>query len=611
MSARYVVALSLGPVSRFIAAGRSSRDLWFGSTWLSETTRRVAEHLQELPGTALLTPTAARLKKVRERFSGDSAYGGRVANKVLAVVTLDGGAPHAAALQALLDGARDVARTFLLGRLDAVRARFERWIDLPRFDAQREAIEAGDFLEFAAAWTALVGDSLGDATARAIALRGAALRGFTHASFSADGGERSDLDLGRDTVLLPVREGDTATEDDRRRHGLGKRTHLDAIGLTRRLWTFLPEPDEDDATFEKRPLPFVPTTRVAVDAWLAGVSRHRVGERGLAKLREVSEVLGDDRARAWATPARDPGPEGAPACFPYEASLLLDGGPEALVKEHEARSKGGDSEGPLKRACELVRRLHKECGAPVAYYAFVEMDGDGVGKLLAQADRARHAELIEALDTFADGIEVELRDRRATVIYAAGDELCFYLPVDAALDAIAVVAACFAPIDAEATLSAGLVLAHAKDDLRTVRAEARAALGRAKAHRTKRSQGAGSHLCVTELPRSGPARSVVGPLGALHESLVHWAGALTRGGVSLHTEGLLLEHVDRFGDDRSGLALLRQRILEQLARSGGPPDSTLTARVERITSAEHARELATELRLAARLVDVQTQRSAS
>lgn len=589
MSPQYALAVSIGPVSHFIAAGKSSRDLWFGSTWLSETTRRVAEHLAAHPGVTLMVPTRARLDDIRRLAeAADFAHGGRVSNKVLARVRPEG-APeeHPETLRSLARDLRRVAQTYLVESLDRVRAAHRDWLDLARFDAQRRAIEGGDFVEFSAAWAPVAGDDFGHAAARAVSLRGTTVRGFTAAP-SKEGGERSDLDLGRDDVLLAT--SDPTVKDARRRRGIGPHDRLDAISVTRRLHTFLPA-REGGPTLD--PLPFVPTTRVSVDAWLEGVSKHRVGENVLT---DLDAAMKAHAPSGWGTPSRPLGE----AHFPFEASVLMEGGVEALEVEFP-------EDIPFLRdnIRPKIRRLHAECGVPVTYYAFVEMDGDGIGARLRETDTEKYQALVAQLDRFADDVEPSITSRLGTAIYVAGDELCFYLPVDRALEVVGEITASFQDLVGE-TMSTGLVIAHAKDDLRSVRRAAREALRSAKRSRLEgRAQ-----LHVTELPRSGPAREVRGPLDELRTAFETWEAALVTGEVSLRTEQLLLEHAGRFEGLDQGLALLRQRVIDQGSRSD-KKSGALQRRLDRLQMWSQVTGLANELRIAARIVDVRAQRGAS
>ena len=56
-----LLAVSIGPVQDFIAAGRKTRDLWFGSTLLGDVSRAAAEHLAGVDGVELIFPARASL----------------------------------------------------------------------------------------------------------------------------------------------------------------------------------------------------------------------------------------------------------------------------------------------------------------------------------------------------------------------------------------------------------------------------------------------------------------------------------------------------------------------------------------------------------------------
>ncbi len=67
---KFVLALSIGPVAHFIAAGRRSRDLWYGSTWLSKTTIEVAKYLRDQPHVSLLAPSESRKRTKKPAEAG-------------------------------------------------------------------------------------------------------------------------------------------------------------------------------------------------------------------------------------------------------------------------------------------------------------------------------------------------------------------------------------------------------------------------------------------------------------------------------------------------------------------------------------------------------------
>ena len=78
----WALSISLGPVQRFIAAGRRSRDLWWGSTWLSDLTWKLSEHAATSTGSTASLPTADRVNRIKadrlQPSQFDRGYGGRV-----------------------------------------------------------------------------------------------------------------------------------------------------------------------------------------------------------------------------------------------------------------------------------------------------------------------------------------------------------------------------------------------------------------------------------------------------------------------------------------------------------------------------------------------------
>ena len=52
---KYLIEIAVGPVQEFIASARKLRDLWFGSTLLSELSKCVAKSMQS-QGCSLIFP---------------------------------------------------------------------------------------------------------------------------------------------------------------------------------------------------------------------------------------------------------------------------------------------------------------------------------------------------------------------------------------------------------------------------------------------------------------------------------------------------------------------------------------------------------------------------
>lgn len=660
----WALVVSLGPVDAFITSGRRSRDLWWGSTWVSVCTAAVARALQEEARglgceATLIVPTERRLRSIEEHAGrNDAAYGGRVSNFVEAVVA----APDVGTVQQLARACEGAARSFLasqlrqavaaVGRQAKVRASLDQVLDRGAFEAQVAAIEEGDFLEIFAAW-APCGER-GDVAAIERAWRllegRKAARLFNVPAWTRPGRAKSDLDPGRDTVLWTANTRDRAVRGAQasRRHlarrvlGVGPDEELDALGIARRLAVFVPSPSLGR-------LPFAPLTRVALDPWLHSARRQPKAAAALAAVRAIldrDDVQENPLIFTWCSPARDPERPFEPragrlenSLFPYDAGLLMEGALPALEKELRVLSQRislGREETAARQLREAgqhlrslagpVARLHAELGPPSPYLALLFVDGDGIGALLrSEEDRERKQALVQALDQYADGAEEIIREHHGCAFYVGGDDLAAYLPLDRVLAATTALARRFAEAGSrwesgEAfSLSAGIVVAHAKADLRALRRRARRVLASAKEARraaidsgTVQSgtvQPGEGFLSICELPRSGQERVATGPLRRLSGDLAEWQGWFAGGQLSQKSSVFLRDLASRFGDPAAddggglGLELARYRLRAQARRSPKKAGPRLEERLgeDQLASWSDAESLAAELTIALRL----------
>jgi CRISPR-associated protein Cmr2 len=631
---KFVLALSIGPVAHFIAAGRRSRDLWYGSTWLSKTTIHVAEFLGKQGGVEPLAPSQSRLEYIHDEKT--QQHGARVSNKILALVTVNEGDAQKR-LSELATQCRTVAREFLIARLNEIPGKIKEItpgasiLHRGALEDQIKAIHNGDFIEFSAAWVpAPDGDPFfGKAVARAMQLRDATPKLFVHPSFSKAGVARSDLDEGRDSVLVPVKRDDPLQlRQARAKLGLIESEELDAIGLLRRLSPRLENAELDE-------LPFPPVTRIAVDAWLEGCARSKKTAAILEKLRDVVHRAQREQGEnffIWCTPSGEPGQ--TEKRFPYEASMLLENGADALLefvkKTLGAEDSWSSSNKTLQSANEQepwrtikptlqhvnahVRDLHKIAGLPIPYYALIEMDGDGIGEYLkASENTLEYQKRVAELDTFA-AKAVDVVQQYGTAFYVAADELAAYVPLDKALDVVKDVAARFASSVPGKTISAGIVFAHARDDLRGVRKAAHDALEDAKKARKEKDVKTG-YVCLREMPRSGSNRETIGAMDDVHDKMDHLVQAIGNGRISLRTEQHLREHKERFENVKTtdtippGVQLAQDAVRKQFTRSGDESgDDPLEKRVDALKTWKDVELLANELRIASRIADVRAQR---
>jgi CRISPR-associated protein Cmr2 len=623
---RYAVAIALGPVGRFISAGRRSRDLWYGSRLLSELTRQVALYLKDEVGAELWTPRKESLKDVffdLKRKNGENGgapqqpyQGPVISNKIRAIVPADTGEE----IRERLATAEMKARAWLDDQLgEAAAKKLDPAIDLDAFSEQRTAILQGDFLEFYAGYARVEGDDEHKALSLAQELRDARknTRLFVAPSWTRPGHSRSTMEPGRDSVQIhyPARTPDPQARkayEARQRLGIRSDERLDAIALLRRIAAMTQSQDDFQETKTKilRGLPFPPLSRVAADPWIARVLASEAGRADLGGIRKILwelESADNPAIHLISSPSREPGdceqnnsardPENKG--FPYDASLLFEGSLEALEREvkETARNLGSadtytDTRTALEKLEQIephLRRLHQRFGAPDRYYVLLTADGDGIGSILQECETKDEEQiLVKALDTFARRAWNIVCDHHGVAFYVGGDELCAYLPVDRAPEAAKALADVFAKAmqqaaqalekrsalaerTREGTLSVGLVVAHVKHDLRDIRERTEEALKAAKKARRKEEGAKRSWLRVIESTAGGVDRPCQGPTDDLVARINAWVELLNDGALSMATAHGLLADLERYTadqDPRVGIELALGNLLLRRKRSG-------------------------------------------
>jgi hypothetical protein len=431
-------------------------------------------------------------------------------------------------------------------------------------------------------------------------------------------------------------------------------------------------------------LPFPSLGRVALDPWIDGAlaSAPEPMQQVLATLATLDEGAHDREDTALyfiSSPVRDPGPrrpDQEPRRFGYDPDVLFEGAIPALrktlrtVRRLSAHPSGvhelaNDPDNPEREASseraydalgklvDPVAKLHSKCGVPQPYYALLEADGDGMGKLLERvpSGEARTA-LVRALYEFSERAWDIIEAHQGCAFYAGGDELAAYLPADRAVHAATELTSAFAAIAGKAaathlaaavaeigpaTLSAGIAIAHVRDDLRWVRRIAHSALDEAKARRRKALEQAlaaaepmeadrWGWLVVHEVPRAGSTRPSGGPTKAFQERHDALCKLLAAEAISLSLAHDLLtdaEALDRQAQGGPiGLDIARARLRQKEARANREqvegaereePHVLLKALRTRLASVQdwqQVRDLAAEILLAERTVRVRQQRPA-
>lgn len=417
----HLLAISVGPVQEFIAAARRTRDLWFGSYLLSEVSHAAAEAV-EVGGGKLIFPASSGAENV--------------ANVILA--ELPAGEPNGVAAKAK-QAARDCwARYAGEARREASGAiRQDIWDE-----------QADDVIEFYAAWVARSDDYRSDRRALMRLLAGRKnCRDFLPAKGRA-GVFKSSLDGQRETVLC---DGNRTGWPRKIRVSTGEQ--LDVVGITKRLGR-----KKGEST------PRYPSVaRVAAETWLSGVQ----AQGQLASLKAACQKLvpkGLNTVR-----------EAKYQYFPYEGTVIYK---DRLI---DLQNELGLQDSDFTEVRAALKALG---GEPNPYLAVLVADGDKMGAAIsklpsADANRAFSNKLTE----FADKAQTIVNDNNGVLVYAGGDDVLAFLPVDKCLKCARELHDDFGTKLAEygnPTLSVGIAIGHFMENLEDLLDYGRAAEKAAK-----------------------------------------------------------------------------------------------------------------------------------
>jgi CRISPR-associated protein Cmr2 len=489
--------ISIGPIQEFIAAARRTRDLWFGSTLLSEISKAAAKAVEDAGG-HLIFPNSDDLGR---DLTPNSDF--NVANVILAEVE---NASHA---KNVSDAAKEAAE--------------KRWIDFAdeaydtlrgRIDEEAWTYQKNGVIEFYSAWRPFK-DDLSDyrqarqSVARLLAAR-KNLRDFDPWK-GKEGVPKSSLDGLRESVLRE-RRGAINIRGARVKTG----EILDIVGCVKRA--------------AGKRISFPSVTRIAIDPWIRGFcEKERLtsllqyagknpGElssccKELAELGVLSPVKRDEYST-----------------FPYEGTALLPQRYSALAEEANENDKQ-TVEAITKDMRKLMTELHRIHTPMDPYLAVLAADGDKMGKAISSLSNPdRHREFSQSLSKFAGEARDIVKRHYGSCIYTGGDDVLAFLPMDTALDCARSLYDAFGALwktgweefkkgDAQSpTLSVGIAVGHALEDMETL-----LEFGR-KAERLAKQDVYGSHgerngLAVTVRARGNSEISIREQWGAYRDPL--------------------------------------------------------------------------------------------
>jgi len=332
-------------------------------------------------------------------------------------------------------------------------------------------VQIDDYVEAFAAWARIREAGYGEAAERAgeaLAAR-KATRDFRPSAASAEdeagfGLPKSSLDGARETVL---REG-KLVHRVRRKLGLSGSEQLDCAGIAKRL----------GGTIDQ----FTPYSRIAAQPWIAMLSAEARQAIGKA----CEPLVARDLA------SRVSGNAGCYALLPYDAQLVYRFRLDAALRDATG-NRDSDATGALEDLRACLQPIWKKYGEPCPYGAILLADGDRMGKLLGEAnDEKQHVRITTALSTFAGSVRERVREFDGHAIYAGGDDVLAFLPLEHAFDCANALQLAFAealrPVArdlkvsqaAMPTLSVGLAIGHLMEPLGTLRALATQAENKAK-----------------------------------------------------------------------------------------------------------------------------------
>jgi CRISPR-associated protein Cmr2 len=462
----HLLAMSIGPVQEFIAAARRTRDLWFGSHLLSEISKAAANAVQDRG--ELIFPAPA---SQADLHAGSTL---NVANVVLAKL------PDA--------DPKNVAQETKL----AVKNRWRQFAD-EVFNEHKSVIQADiwqdqvdDVIEFYAAWIPVGdGENYQNAPSQVMRLLSArkACRDFEQAK-GRQGVPKSSLDGLRESVLTDPKLNPWPAHL-RRRLRLRPGEQLDVVGLVKRT------------ADGRRRYPSV--SRVAADPWIRGVPVER-----LKPLIAQCDRLGPDIIHKLN--AYDDG-RAHYAAFPYEGTAVYASRHREPLEELDVEAS------EIRPLTDALREITRRHGEPDRYLAVLVADGDRVGQALSALNTDdEHSRFSQSLSRFAGEAHRIVAEHFGVLVYAGGDDVLAFVPVDTCLACARGLHTEFGKMLAEwshktaqsLTLSVGLSIAHFLEPLEDLREYARAAEQHAKNPRSSDGpQDARNGLAVHLLKRGG------------------------------------------------------------------------------------------------------------
>jgi CRISPR-associated protein Cmr2 len=473
----YLFLVSIGPVQDFIASARRTRDLAFGSWFLSELSRAAARAIVRQNGLSSLIFPAPTAMEMLDPNNTDFI----VPNKIIALVP-----------QSPQDLGKQVQQA-VKDRLRAIRGIAYGKVHFAEGMRSIAEGQVEDLVETLWAGLPFDGQNYEQARAQLEALMNARKNTRNFRQMPPGRPVPKSSIAGQLESVIPewAYPAPGATEEEKQRkaralydnYGAGPAERLSGVDLLKRRGVTA-YGEHFQSTSHMAALPFLERLKqiltnrhlqLAKAAWDTYIQEVR-------KFSQQLEYIPDH------VPPH-------PLLGKYDGSMLLEsrlvdilyvaGKDQGL---QQARLALQNFYSVLDEQCKA---LHFAAKRPGPYYAFLQADGDEMGKIIdAQAKQSpeRHQQLSRKLSEFAEQARNIVNEHRGALVYAGGDDIMAFLPLDTVLECASRLARTFRKTlqafpDQEGqtpTLSAGIAIAHHLESLYQVRQLTKRAEERAK-----------------------------------------------------------------------------------------------------------------------------------
>jgi CRISPR-associated protein Cmr2 len=527
----YLLQVNIGPVQGFIDSARRTRDLAFGSWLLSELSRAAAQEIVVHNGlNSLIFPSPTQgemLKPDNQDFS--------VANKITALIQQPA--------QELLP----LVQQAVTKRLHTIRD--HAYQDIPFSKGKRQIAEAQveDLIELL--WAVIPFQEQDYKNARqqleALMIARKNTRDFGPVTWG-EALPKSSIDGQLESVIPEqVYPAFRDSEEEKRtkswnlykNYGAGPTERLSGIDLLKRRGV-----TADGIGFPS-------TSHIAALPFLERLKHLKHQQLTQVQIAWNGYI---DNVRPLAF---SPQLERIPDSYPphpllgrYDGSMLLE---DRLVDVIYAPGAGKTQIARLQTAKNLLRDFYRVLdqqltaaglgkARPNPYYAFLRADGDGMGAIidaLAEHGEVRHRELSRKISHFAGKVRGIVEKYRGALVYAGGDDVVAFLPLDTVLECASELAREFRKTLLEfadqaghtPSLSIGIAIIHHLDSLRRARYIAQEAEHRAKGIAGKNA------LAITMSKRSGEEYHIAGRWSDIDVSLQRLFGFFRNGAIPVGT----------------------------------------------------------------------------